>query len=245
MPGRDGKRGQDSTSGRSSHPTWARETQRGGQGRRGKSERKRKGPSQGPLHTRGHRGWGWRNGCPFLNLFSETQPFTPEEGIQGPSSQQGQRHPAECGLPSRSPFSRALHPERNLMSKGLSSKERDFKPQSLIAHIAPPIQSSFPAPKPTRPQHCLGQLGCLLPDMAAVVSELISKHKFTFTLLLKPMGSASGVKVTDTARRTTGLELNETAERTMRSDRRLRYQCLAHSFLQWILSSNSHGPLLF
>ena len=45
-----------------------------------------------------------------------------------------------------------------------------------------------------------GELGCLLPDSVAVVLELISKHKLAFTLLLKPMGSALGVKVMDTFR---------------------------------------------
>lgn len=61
-------------------------------------------------------------------------------------------------------------------------------------------------------------LGCLLPDSAAVVAALISKHRCTVTLPLKPMGNALGVKVMDTFGRTTGRELNKTAKRTMRSD---------------------------
>lgn len=63
-----------------------------------------------------------------------------------------------------------------------------------------------------------------------MVAELISKHKYIFTLLLKPMGSALGVKVMDTFRRITGLELNETAKRTMRTIG-LPDQYLAHSFI--------------
>lgn len=33
-----------------------------------------------PLHTHMHRHRRWRNGCLFLNLLSETQPFNPSEG---------------------------------------------------------------------------------------------------------------------------------------------------------------------
>lgn len=38
--------------------------------------------SQEPLHTHihRHRRWSWRNGCLFLNLLSEIQPFNPSAG---------------------------------------------------------------------------------------------------------------------------------------------------------------------
>lgn len=94
-PGRGGKRGQAS-------PPQVIPSHLGqGDTARRAAGRKRKGTSQGPLHTRGRRGWGWRNGCPFLSLFSETRPFTPEEGARCPSPQQGQRHPCRVRTPQQ------------------------------------------------------------------------------------------------------------------------------------------------
>lgn len=56
-----------------------------------------------------------------------------------------------------------------------------------------------------------------LPGSEGTAEESTLKHSFTFILSLKAMGSASGVKVIDTVRSTTGRELKKTAKKPMRS----------------------------
>lgn len=56
-----------------------------------------------------------------------------------------------------------------------------------------------------------------LPGSEGTAEESTLKHSSTSILSLKAMGSASGVKVIDTVRSTTGRELKKTAKKPMRS----------------------------
>lgn len=140
--------------------------QRGGQGEDVIGENE-EGTSQGPLHTPRHRGWRWRSGRPFLSPFSETQPFTPEEGPQCPSSQQGQgqRHPCGVRTPQQVSLFEGTSPRTEPNVQRARLQTEGFQTPEPVTPGAQPTLSSSPAPKPTRKDPTAawaGQAACYL-----------------------------------------------------------------------------------